>query len=462
MNNIANALFHFDKKDIPVFYDESTEKITVYFGAEGVTLPDHMDKIIVKRLGLLTDGLILYKLCVPLFNTCTIMDGDTLVNVAQGMQNSDVDYYIRDYKPESTYTEMRLQFSELNYFLPSIGRAEITNKQIVLSREKDQIFNFDIIFKGTKINIYFETKTKAISNCQVNAETYSELTLKFPRTSNIDFLIELYIRTRNFFAFVCNRQNIALRDATLIGSYIGKGIDEEKRIVDKEYQTHQRICFNQKYLEPLENTKSSKKVLNIGYFASKLKELFQLFFEKGGDEEALVNSGSIHHSFKYRNLIDLEHSLHITATFEYYVRAILPEMSSTSTIEFIEDMKKLLDEYISSTSGKKKAKAKSFRKGLKPQISLEEKILKAYNGYGDWASLSEVLLEWFGVDVSDLADAANQWRNELAHEKREYSTDVKAIRAIRLVEHLNYCIILRKAGYSNEEIKNIIQEILAR
>ena len=44
----------------------------------------------------------------------------------------------------------------------------------------------------------------------------------------------------------------------------------------------------------------------------------------------------------------------------------------------------------------------------------------------------------------------------------EYCPDVKAIRAIRLVEHLNYCIILRKAGYSNEEIKNIIQEILAR
>lgn len=462
MDGIANALFHFGKKDIPIFYDESTEKITVYFGDEGVALPDHMNKIIVKRLGVLTDGLILYKLSVPLFNTCAIMDGDPLVNVAQGTQNSDVDYYIRDYKPESTYTEMRLQFAELNYFLPSTGRAEITDKQIILSREKDQIYNFDIIFKGSEINISFEAKTKATSNCQVNTETYSELTLKFPETSDMDFLIELYIRTRNFFAFVCNRQNIALRDAMLIGSYMGKGLDEEKRVVDKEYRTQQKICFNQKYLEPLESTKNSKKVLSIGCFASKLQELFQLFFEKEGEEEALVNSGSIHRSFKYRNLIDLEHSLHITATFEYYVRAILPEMSSALTIEFIEDMKKLLDEYISSTSGKKKAKAQSFRKGLKPQISLEEKILKAYNGYGDWASLSEVLLEWFGGDVSDLADAANKWRNELAHEKREYCPDVKAIRAIRLVEHLNYCIILRKAGYSNEEIKNIIQEILAR
>lgn len=462
MDSIANALFRYDKKDILVFYDESTEKLSVYFDSEGVTIPDNMDTLIVERLGFQTGGLILYKLSVPLFNNSAITNEKTLKNVAQGIQVSNVDYYIRDYVPGSTFTEMRLQFEELNNFLPSIGRSKINDKQIVLLREKDQIYYFDIIFKGTKIDISFEAKIKATSNIKVNAETYSELTLKFPKTSDIDFLIEVYIRTRNFFAFVCNRQNIALRDAMLVGSYMGKGIDGEKRIVDKEYRTQQRICFNQKYLEPVENIKNCRKVLNIGYFASKLKELFQLFFEKEGDEEALVNSGSIHHSLKYRNLIDLEQSLHITATFEYYVRAILPEMSSASTIEFIEDMKKILDEYISSASGKKKAKAKNFKKGLKTQISLEEKILKAYDGYGDWAALSEILLEWFGSDVSELANAANEWRNELAHEKREYCPDVKAIRAIRLVEHLNYCIILRKAGYNNNEIKNIIQEILAR
>lgn len=93
---------------------------------------------------------------------------------------------------------------------------------------------------------------------------------------------------------------------------------------------------------------------------------------------------------------------------------------------------------------------------------MEEKILKAYNGYGDWASLSEVLSEWFGIDVKELAKAANDWRNGLAHEKREYCPDVKVVHAIRLVEHLNYCIILRKAGYNNEEIKNILEGVLAR
>ena len=68
MENLANALFRIDKKDIPVYYDENTEKLTVYFDSNGVSLPEDLDKLIVKKLGLLTDGLVLYKLCVPLFN----------------------------------------------------------------------------------------------------------------------------------------------------------------------------------------------------------------------------------------------------------------------------------------------------------------------------------------------------------------------------------------------------------
>ena len=34
--------------------------------------------------------------------------------------------------------------------------------------------------------------------------------------------------------------------------------------------------------------------------------------------------------------------------------------------------------------------------------------------------------------------------------------------AVRLVEHMNYCIVLRKAGYDDDQIKAIITEILVR
>ena len=61
-----------------------------------------------------------------------------------------------------------------------------------------------------------------------------------------------------------------------------------------------------------------------------------------------------------------------------------------------------------------------------------------------------------------MANVANDWRNELAHEKRTYEPDINTVDAVRLVEHLNYSIILRKAGYNTEEISNILENTLVR
>lgn len=107
-------------------------------------------------------------------------------------------------------------------------------------------------------------------------------------------------------------------------------------------------------------------------------------------------------------------------------------------------------EIIRVVSGKKKQKAQKFKKSLNPQLALESKIQKAYDGYSTWQPLKPILAEWFGDDIPALASAANSWRNELAHEKREYQPDVDVVNAIRLVEHINYCIVLRQAGFNDE------------
>lgn len=461
MKSLANALFHINEKEIPIYYDKDTEKINLFFGSGYTTLPDNLDAIVTQELGVLCDGYILYKLSVPLSNDHLFVDSAGPKNAASGTQIRDVEFFIEKYRNNTVYREMRMQFFELDCFIPSRYRAVFAN-QIVFLKETESLYNFEINYKGKNVSISFETRIEANSKYKTTASTISELVVKFPETSDLEYLIGLYIRIRNFFSFVCNRQNISLRNATLIGSYVCKGLDDNNQIVDETARTEQKIYFSQKYLEPIEEPKKAEKVLNIRYFANHLSTLFQLFFEKDNEENALVNSSSIHHSFKYRNLIDLEQSLHITATFEYYTRTILPEISSQSTIDFIEDMKNLVDQYIEGTTGKKKSKAQKFKRSLKPQISLEEKILKVYNGYGDWSPLSNVLSELFGDDISAFAKAANDWRNELAHEKRTYHPDINVIHAIRLVEHLNYCIVLRHAEYTDDEIKYIISELLAR
>ena len=447
--------------DYPYSYQSETEKITVYIGTKAIIIPENTDVIIGQKFGMLTGGKILYKLSVPLSNDCMTFEDGKPIYVSMANQTRTVEYSIEDYEANSHYTEMRLQFPELDYFIPSLGSAKVSDEEIVISRIRQTLYSFEFIYHDTQVTISFDTKMDGKTNVKIIAETVSEVVLTFPATDDLEFLCGLYDTVRCFFSFLCNRENIGLRNAVLVGTHPIKKI-ENGVVVDIDKFTSQKIYFSQKYLEPEEDRKQVANTPNVRLFAEKIPELFRLFSQETADAVATVNRNSIHHSTKYRNLIDLEQSLHITATFEYYVRSLLPEMSSASTTAFISDLSVLLDEYIERSSGKKKQKAEKFKKSLSPQIPLEEKIKKVYNGFSTWQPLKPLLTEWFGDDISALANATNSWRNELAHEKREYQPTVDVINAVRLIEHINYCIVFRHVGYSDEQIKSIITEILVR
>ena len=464
MNATNNGTIIFGNNEIPFLFDEETNLLTIYFGNKCTEIPEPLNGIVGRESDKMVGGYIYYSLSVPFSaDDCLLVTGDGAKSVATGTHNAEVEFYIESYQSSTVYNEMRFQFAELDCFIPSRGQVEIKDDQFVFSRIKKNLYAFEVDYQGQKIAVSFDVKAECKSSVNARATTISEVTIHFPETDDLEYITGLYVRVHNFFSFICNRKNIGLRSAILYGNYLSKTIDENKQPVDISCTTKQKIHFSQKYLEPMESEKKIKKVLNCKYFASKLPELFQMFFERTYEEDVIVNASSVHHSFKYRNLIDLEQSLHITATFEHYVKTLLPEMSSKSTLECYRDMEKILEKYIADTTGKKQEKAKKFLKGLGPQIPLEGKIQKAYNGYTGWAPLSSIISELFnGEDIAALAKEANSWRNELAHDKREYVPSIKAIKAIRLVEHLNYAIVLRYAGYNDEEIKEILRELLAR
>ena len=463
MTGIKNGTMVIGQTEVPFLFDKKNGMLTAYFGGKTVEFPENIYNIVGRDSDKLC-GYTYYKLSVPLMSYRLAIIGTEAKQVAMGNQNVAVEYYIEKYQPRTFYSEMKLQFEELNYFLPSCIQMVSQDDKMIFSRKVNHVYQFEINYCNTTLYISFDIAATGVMGAKSTAETISEVIITFPETDDLGFVNDIYLRTRNFFSFVCNRKNIGLRGATISGKYPSKK-PEGGKLIDVEYPTSQDIFFSQKYLEPMEIDKKNKEVLNIRYFSGKLKELFQMFFEFGEGEQAIVNDSSIHHSFKYRNLIDLEQSLHITATFEHYVKFLLPEMSSASTLEFIEDMKEFLEGYIidESKTKKKRNKAKDFLKGLAPQISLKDKVIKVYKGYSNWKSLSTVLNELFKEeDIPVLATEANEWRNELAHDKREYVPNVNAIKAIRLLEHMNYSIVLRQAGYSDEEINYILKEILIR
>lgn len=461
MGSAVYGSVHISETDYPFSYEEETERIKIYFSPRVVIVPEQTDTVVARKFGMMNGGKYLFKLSTPLSNNVMTIGNGTPQYVSIETQIRTVEYYIDGFEEGSKYSVMRLQFPELDYFIPSVGRISSQDKIIIVSREKDVISSFSFKYHDTDVTISFIAKMTGHACVKATIETVSEIELFFPETNDLGYIKGLYDTVRSFFVFICNRQNIGLRSAELLGQYPAKAIQDHK-VIETNKHTRQKMYFSQKYLEPKERKKQVAKTPNLNLFLEKLPELFCLFCEENVGGMATVYGNSMHHSIKYRNLIDLEQSLHITATFEYYVRTILPEMSSQSTLEFINDLGALLDEYIEKNTGKKKKKAQSYRKALSPQISLESKVLKTYNGYDTWPALKPILAEWFGDDISAIASEANKWRNELAHEKREYQPNENVVNAIRLVEHINYCIVLRKAGYDDERIRNIIMETLAR
>ena len=65
-------------------------------------------------------------------------------------------------------------------------------------------------------------------------------------------------------------------------------------------------------------------------------------------------------------------------------------------------------------------------------------------------------------EIRELGKEINNWRNELAHEKRTYAPTIDTIRAVRLLEHINYSIVLRQIGFTDGEIKCYLESILER
>ena len=244
--------------DYPFSFEKETEKITVYIGTRAITVPDDMDIVIGQKYGMMTGGKILYKLSVPLSNDCMTFEDGKPKYVSLANQIRSVEYFIQDYQEGSKYTQMRLQFPELDYFIPSIGRATVSDDQIVISRTKESLCTFDFKYHDTDVTISFVTKMDGHSGVKTTAETISEVALTFPETSDLEYLRGLYEVARCFFAFVCNRQNIGLRSAVIIGNYPTKKIQNNK-IVDTVGYTIQKIFFSQKYLEPEEDRKQVAK-----------------------------------------------------------------------------------------------------------------------------------------------------------------------------------------------------------
>lgn len=194
-----------------------------------------------------------------------------------------------------------------------------------------------------------------------------------------------------------------------------------------------------------------------------IDKLFQIVSnDLSGNPGGTISIESIHPSVNRRNLIDLQQSIQIIGAFEFYVRRYLPSMIHEE--RYHTEIREVLEDLAEKSTGHKRKLAKDLSKNVVREPALEDKICKVYEGYEGWQALAPCLSdEWFKKnEIRFLAHEANQWRNDLAHSKRLYETKKDTIRAVWLIEHLNYAIVGRQLGYNDEEIKDLLENVLTR
>lgn len=369
---------------------------------------------------------------------------------------------IKNYQADAKYIKAIFSFSELQCLCPSSSIISKPSKEeFLISRKAKTVKAFEIIVDNVLCKFAFVIRLKdSYSLGHGNLETYSQIEISFDETFDLRFLYKIYRIVDSVFAFICNHQNTACIKMSICGYYPSQMFanrDTAPCISD--------IYFIDEYREEPEEENQSAQLKNSRKFFQHIDALFKMVAEDiSTDKEESVNISisSIHPSLKRRKLIDLQQSLHITAAFEFYVRRYLPDMVEER--EYHVALKNVLQDFADANTGKAKKLAKSLVNHVVSEPSLSDKIMKAYNGFSTWKPLKDCLSQaWFKEnEIETLAEEANLWRNELAHEKRSYIPSVKTIRAVRLVEHLNYAIVLRQLGYDDGEIQELLENTLLR
>ncbi len=372
----------------------------------------------------------------------------------------EIDWAISGYMTNSKYREMVFSFDELQYFCPARDFVKKEGNILLFPLEVAEKNKFNVLIDGVLCRVTFRTAPKLkISSVKFIAETITEISICFDETDDFHFIADVYSVVDSVFSFICNRRNICCTDVNLIGEYPDLDSEGEKNMCSN------RMIFFHKYREKPETTDIIQKVAGAKLLFKHIDKLFEAIAEgisSEGGEEGKISISSIHSSQKRKRLIDLEQSLSITSAFEFYVRKYLPEMKKEE--EYHKKVEEALNKLAEENTGKAKKLIKSLIKKISTEPALKDKIKKVYEGYADWIGLKECInMKWFDeIDVDILSEEINTWRNELAHEKREYTPNKDTITAVRFLEHLNYAIVLRSIGYEDNEIKEILQNILEK
>lgn len=341
-------------------------------------------------------------------------------------------FYIKNYNIKNSLNiqKIQLSFPELDYFF------HVGKRGFKYTFDDNQKYKgLEIIpYDKNKVPFSFHLESKEI-DCKLGVDCnpildsitpfkfQSLLSLHFEKTNDIDFIIKLYIVIQNLFSYLCRRKNINIDSISLHGEKDNKIINLATLHVPSNGAK--------------ENEKNVQKIVEYEDIKENLPKLIQLIADQNVCLEHLCNKKS-----KCRTVTPAR-TIAVMSAFESNIKKLYPK----------EEFKK------NNTSEKNSESCKNEPKKEKAVVILRN-MLDRFNDVLEPFILNLCKLNKVPrISNVDIAKSATEQRNTYAHGYILTKENENFLLSFIIVEYLNYCMVLKYAGYDDSNIKKIIKGI---
>lgn len=356
-----------------------------------------------------------------------------------------VEYYIYDYN--SRYNEIIFSFPFLDFFLAKflIGLEQDKNGFIHCHEDEYQckFHNHDLFLK-----FYAKMEKYELSNYRFSYTSSGKLRVRSEQNFDTDFAFQVIRYIHGLFSFIYRRADISVGKVELIGSKNVKIDNQEMCMSSKSIlvpqESYNESDFDYRSFDPSKDVDFSvlktnfTKLINMNFYGEILFCYLTKYEQKS---------------------YDLKHVLWINFCFDHYFDIFTKTFNCV--IKFRKDNEDR-DRDIDVSMLKDLINRLTYIYNPDFLINKNDRCARG--------RIVETLTEWRGciiilnkhcrIPFVDLMEEYINCRNAHAHGNIKYDLRLKdpqvIVNAIRIVEAMNYCMVLRLAGYSNETICDII------
>lgn len=280
------------------------------------------------------------------------------------------------------------------------------------------------------------------------------LDCSFDKTLDIELLLDLYGTIKRLFCFLCHRKSVKIDRIKLLGTN-----EDGRRINVGELN----ILFEKATIEDKRIIDKTVKYLSAKNHFSELVQLVsddKLYFE-----HIPINEEESHHITVSSFILD-------AAAFEWTFTQCYGEIPVSQYRQDVKsDILSVLEELPKHKkyNSKKKSEIKLYSKivsGVDRNFS--EKVLYALKDFEDVLSdfIKKIYklndMEFNDKTYNQIADDLQYQRNAYAHGDIDKEMKDNIISDTIILEWINYCMVFKTVGYSNDEIYNLINSIFKR